>query len=71
MKEAEQLAKALTANREKQATPFEKHTNKLLAQVGMPNARIKVAISKEALNITAVMKLNFYLTLTKATGLNH
>ncbi|MBS1749174.1 MAG: DNA repair protein RecN [Bacteroidetes bacterium] len=66
LKEAEQLAKALTANREKQATPFEKHTNKLLAQVGMPNARIKVAISKEALNITGGDEIEFLFDANKS-----
>jgi len=66
LKEAEQLAKALTANREKQVTPFEKHTNKLLAQVGMPNARIKVAISKEALNITGGDEIEFLFDANKS-----
>jgi len=43
-------AAAITAAREKAALPFEKSVNALLAQVGMPNARLKASIVKGALN---------------------
>ena len=36
--------KKITAGRTKQAKPLEEKVNKLLAQVGMPNAKIKVEI---------------------------
>ncbi|HRQ52169.1 MAG TPA: AAA family ATPase, partial [Agriterribacter sp.] len=48
--QAQQLAQTLTVNRQKQVAPFEKKTDKLLTQVGMPNARIKIAINPAALN---------------------
>lgn len=37
-----QLGKKISENRQKQIKPFEEKVNRLLAQVGMPNARIKV-----------------------------
>lgn len=43
-------AAGITAAREKAALPFEKSVNALLAQVGMPNARLKASIVKGALN---------------------
>lgn len=43
-------AAGITAGREKAAGPFEKSVNALLAQVGMPNARLKASIIKGALN---------------------
>ncbi|OMP76869.1 MULTISPECIES: DNA repair protein RecN [unclassified Chitinophaga] len=43
-------AAGITAGREKAAGPFEKSVNALLAQVGMPNARLKASIVKGALN---------------------
>ena len=42
--DAEKLAKSLTAARTKQVKPLEDKVNKLLAQVGMPNARLKVEV---------------------------
>ncbi|CAN5257599.1 DNA repair protein RecN [soil metagenome] len=43
--EANAAAATLSVNRKKQAKPFEQKVNKLLAQVGMPNAAIKVEVS--------------------------
>ncbi|MFY0254705.1 DNA repair protein RecN [Chitinophaga sp. 30R24] len=48
--ELEQAAAVITVQRQEQATPFEKHVNALLAQVGMPNARLKVEITIGELN---------------------
>ncbi len=45
-KQAEEISKA----RNKQAKPLEEKVNELLAQVGMPNARLKVEIKETALN---------------------
>lgn len=42
--EADGLAAQLSANRNKQVKPLQEKVNKLLAQVGMPNARLKVDI---------------------------
>ncbi|SJZ99129.1 DNA replication and repair protein RecN [Chitinophaga eiseniae] len=43
-------AAAITAERQEQVAPFEKKVNTLLAQVGMPNARLKVDIIQGQLN---------------------
>ena len=43
-------ANIITAQRREQAVPFEKHVNALLAQVGMPNARLKAEIITGELN---------------------
>jgi len=50
-KKALELAKEISEQRTKQVKPLEEKVNKLLAQVGMPNAKIKVEIKdKEELN---------------------
>ena len=49
LKQAEKIAQDISAARQKEIKPFESAVNKLLAQVGMPNARIKVDLKKEAL----------------------
>ena len=46
--EALQLAKKISEGRNKQQKPFEEKVNKLLAQVGMPNAKLKVDIKETA-----------------------
>lgn len=46
----QKLAETITAARLKAAEPFEKKVNELLAQVGMPNARLKASIIPGALN---------------------
>lgn len=45
LQQAEALADKLTANRTKQVKPLQDKVNKLLAQVGMPNARLRVDIA--------------------------
>ena len=45
-KEVTTAAAGLTAKREKQMTPLTNNVNKLLHQVGMPNAKIKVTIDE-------------------------
>lgn len=47
---ATSLAKKIAANRQKQIKPLEDRVNKLLIQVGMPNAKLKVQISETDLN---------------------
>lgn len=49
---AETLASKISAARSAQIKPLEAAVNKMLGQVGMPNARIKVDIRKVALNAT-------------------
>ena len=50
-KEVITSAAQLTAKREKQMTPLTNNVNKLLHQVGMPNAKIKVTIDEVAYHI--------------------
>ncbi|MBM3417215.1 MAG: DNA repair protein RecN [Bacteroidetes bacterium] len=45
--EASQLAEKISANRSRLIKPLEEKVNKLLAQVGMPNARLKVEVKAE------------------------
>src|SRR6185503_6409211 len=46
-KKALELANEISEARKKQVKPLEEKVNKLLAQVGMPNAKIKVEIKDE------------------------
>ena len=50
LKNCEQLAAIITANRNKAIKPFTEKVNSLLAQVGMPNAIIKIQLQKVALH---------------------
>lgn len=49
---ARKIAQQLFANRKQQIPSFEKSTNQLLSQVGMPNARLKVKLTEVELNTT-------------------
>ena len=49
-KKAEVLAITLSGNRNKQVEPLQDKVNKLLHQVGMPNARLQVQVQSTALN---------------------
>jgi DNA repair protein RecN (Recombination protein N) len=50
--EAVAIAEKLSAGRIMQVKPLENNVNKLLVQVGMPNAKLKVSLGKTALNAT-------------------
>ncbi|MFT3700946.1 MAG: DNA repair protein RecN [Agriterribacter sp.] len=63
---ATQLAKTITANREKQIAPFEKNTAKLLSQVGMPNARLKINITPASLNASGADTIEFLFDANKS-----
>jgi DNA repair protein RecN (Recombination protein N) len=47
-KKALEAANQISEERKKQVKPLEEKVNKLLAQVGMPNAKIKVEVKEEA-----------------------
>ena len=49
--QSKKIAEKISVNRQKQIKPFEEKVNKLLAQVGMPNAKIKVEIKNTELHI--------------------
>jgi DNA repair protein RecN (Recombination protein N) len=50
LQEAKQLAAKISAGRSKQIKPLEDKVNKLLVQVGMPNAKLKVNMREGQLN---------------------
>ena len=52
------LAKVLTSKREKEMSPLTVNVNKLLHQVGMPNAKIKVSIDEVPFNFYGKDKID-------------
>jgi DNA repair protein RecN (Recombination protein N) len=56
---AEEQALKISEARRKQVTPLEMQVNKMLAQVGMPNARLKVSIEKGILSATGFDEIQF------------
>lgn len=65
--EATKLAKKISDARQKQIKPLEDKVNKLLAQVGMPNARLKVDHKNEAeLNQYGIDKIEFLFDANKS-----
>ena len=50
LQQATKIATTISTNRNKQCKPFAEHVNKLLHQVGMPNAQLKVELKDIALN---------------------
>lgn len=65
---AAEIAKELSKKRGKQVNPFEEKVNKLLVQVGMPNAKIKVSITAtEALNLYGSDLIEFLFDANKST----
>ncbi|HZH38321.1 MAG TPA: DNA repair protein RecN [Flavisolibacter sp.] len=64
--QAEALAAKMSAARAAQIKPLETKVNAMLAQVGMPNARIKVDVRKVALNITGFDDVVFLFDANKS-----
>lgn len=63
------IAKAVSEKRQKEIKPFEEKVNKLLAQVGMPNAKIKVKIAEvETLNSFGINSIEFLFNANSSTG---
>jgi DNA repair protein RecN (Recombination protein N) len=56
---AEEQALKISEARRKQIKPLETQVNKMLAQVGMPNAKLKVAIEKANLSATGFDEIEF------------
>jgi len=59
-------AKQISANRKKQIDGFVKEVNRLLAQVGMPNARLNVSISNTELNMFGIDAIEFLFDANKS-----
>jgi DNA repair protein RecN (Recombination protein N) len=65
--EASLLAKKISDSRQKQIKPLEDKVNKLLVQVGMPNAKLKVDRETEpALNQYGIDKIGFLFDANKS-----
>ena len=65
--EAAKMAKKISDARQKQIKPLEDRVNKLLAQVGMPNARLKVDSKNETeLNQYGIDKIDFLFDANKS-----
>jgi DNA repair protein RecN (Recombination protein N) len=63
------IAKAISEKRLKEIKPFEEKVNKLLTQVGMPNAKIKVDIKEaEALNSFGLNTIDFLFNANLSAG---
>lgn len=64
--EATIKARQISKARLQQITPLETQVNKLLAQVGMPNARLKVAITPAELNEFGIDEIEFLFDANKS-----
>lgn len=65
-KSATQTAKKISDNRRKQIKPLEEKVNKLLAQVGMPNAILKVDINSTVLADAGMDTIDFLFDANKS-----
>jgi DNA repair protein RecN (Recombination protein N) len=64
--EAKKLAVKIAESRRKQVKPLEEKVNKLLAQVGMPNARLKVEIRETELSYHGADIIEFLFDANKS-----
>ena len=63
---AEEHASVISEARRKQAIPLEGQVNKMLAQVGMPNARLKVEIKKGNISANGMDEIEFLFDANKS-----
>ena len=66
LKDATAIAEKISSARKKETAPLEEKVNVLLAQVGMPNARLKVKLTDVALNITGKDEIEFLFDANKS-----
>jgi DNA repair protein RecN (Recombination protein N) len=59
LNEATRMAAAISDKRRKQVKPFEDKVNRLLAQVGMPNAKLKTEIKETNLGVSGSDSIEF------------
>ncbi|HVW59886.1 MAG TPA: DNA repair protein RecN [Puia sp.] len=64
--EAKKQAGVLSKNRQAQTAPLEDQVNKLLRQVGMPNARLKVQLQSAELQSTGADTIEFLFDANKS-----
>ena len=66
LQQCEQLAKTISANRNKTIKPFTEKVNALLKQVGMPNAQIKIELKPIELNLFGSDAIEFLFDANKS-----
>ncbi|HMH22915.1 MAG TPA: DNA repair protein RecN [Puia sp.] len=66
LQHAKKQAAVLSKNRQAQAAPLEEQVNKLLHQVGMPNARLKVQVKEADLNSFGMDAIEFLFDANKS-----
>lgn len=66
LKESTAVAVKINANRTAQIKPFTQKVNALLAQIGMPNAQIKVEVKPTTLSATGSDEINFLFDANKS-----
>jgi DNA repair protein RecN (Recombination protein N) len=66
LQEVKKKAAVLSKGRQKQAEPLEQQVNKLLKQVGMPNARLKVQVQAVELNAFGMDAIEFLFDANKS-----
>lgn len=63
------IAETISEKRMKEVKPFENTVNKLLSQVGMPNAKIKIDIKEtESLNSFGINTIDFLFNANQSAG---
>jgi DNA repair protein RecN (Recombination protein N) len=65
-KQAEQLAERISAARQQQIKPLELEVNRLLTQVGMPNAKLKVDLKNSSLHQYGKDQIDFLFDANKS-----
>jgi len=65
-KQAEQLAERISAARQQQIKPLESEVNRLLTQVGMPNAKLKVDLKNSTLHQYGKDQIDFLFDANKS-----
>ena len=63
---AQKRAEAMSKKRQAKAGPLEEQVNKLLKQVGMPNARLKVQVLPVGLNVSGMDAIEFLFDANKS-----
>ena len=66
LQQTQQLAAVISENRHKAIAPFTEKVNALLAQVGMPNAVIKIEVQPTTLNIDGADTIEFLFDANKS-----
>jgi DNA repair protein RecN (Recombination protein N) len=63
---AEESAASISAARKKQVSPLETKVARMLAQVGMPNARLKISVEKAPLSVHGADGIEFLFDANKS-----